>query len=409
MSTQNLSHSDLIHKLQIISGLYNETQRIQSKMNKFEPEDHYKRSIVVPKFPGEYESEEHRVAWQNQLDHTFEEAIESAERVHRKVYAPKKPVQKSFVHLGNSDLQQKQEKSKGLSVVGAVVAIFFSLGIFSCLQSGYANVLPVVISLALAGAATFLFFRIRYTNAKKAEEKEIAEARFAHTQQQKELMAKYEAESAKYEKDLQKFLKDYAAWRKIYLQSLDEEAEIEEKLEAERYAVVKKIYEEQYLPAEAALNEKNDLVTEEYLPALEFLIDLLKSGRADDLKEAINLYEDILYRERQLQMQRDQEAQRQHEENLRREAEERHHKEQMQFQKEQERNAAKRHQEELAQRERQAKADLEQRERFARDEQRRQNEERRNSKRCVFCAHRSTCRQQYYDGAYNCTGFTPTK
>ena len=276
--------------------------------------------------------------------------------------------------------------------------------------------MPTLIIITVLAAAAFLFFGYMVKQLKAEEAKKEAEALAAYNRQKEEIMAEYakkmkvyEGECTEYEVTLKSFLEDYLAWREIFIQSVKEEAQIAEKLEADRKAAVEKIYEERYLPAEAALNECNDLVSEEYLPNLKVIIDLLKSKRADDLKEAINLYEELVYRERQLQLQREQEEQRRREEEQRRQDEERRHKEEMQFRESQERQ--RRYEEEQRRRdeERHHQEDMKQREQQARDEKLRADKERQSQKRCVWCAHRSTCRQQYYDGAYNCTGFTPRR
>ena len=220
-------------------------------------------------------------------------------------------------------------------------------------------------------------------------------------------------------------MKDYQAWREIYIQSVNEEAYILDKLEADRVSAVKKIYEERYTPAVAALNETNDLITDEYLPVLNVIIDLLKSGRADDLKEAINLFEDIVYRERQLALEREKEEQRRLEEEQRRRDEERRHREDMQFRKDQERqrqreeerrqqDAERRHREEMDQRERQER-DRQNEERRRADEERRradraeldrkQEEERNTRDQCNRCAQNSHCSMAFRRP--NCASFRP--
>ena len=376
--------NELIAKLEDISAKFDKVVAIQSEMDEFTPEDHYEREISVPQFPGEYENENYREIWRNKLDHTLKEAVEIAERTHRSVFAPKKPEkfkEEDFKKPKNHALQEKQEKCKIRSFIGAGVGIFFFLGVFSCIQSGDSNVVPFVAAVALAGAAAFWFFRKKGNDAKMQEEQEVAEALAAHTLRQEarkaehtEKMKAYEEACTAYEAELCKFMEDYKAWREIYLQSVAEEAQIAEKLEADRVAAVNKIHEECYVPAEAALKEANDLVSVSYLPVLGIIIDLLRSGRADGLKEAINLYEDIVYRERQLELEREKEEQRQREEEQRRRDEERRYQEDMRFRKEQERQRQREEDQRQKDAERRHKEEMDQRERM---EQNRQYEERR--------------------------------
>lgn len=409
-----LAQNELIGKLEKISGLYKATVAIQSEMDEFVPEDHYKREVIVPAFPGDFQTEEERAVWTDRLDHTGAEAPEVAEQAHRKFYGPKKPEKpkiKEFEKPENRELQKKQAKFGNLSKLSAGVAIFFFLGTLLNLNDEY-SVLPTLIIITVLAAAAFLFFGYMVKKLKAEEAKKEAEALAAYNRQKEEIMAEYakkmkvyEGECAEYEVTLKSFLEDYLAWREIFIQSVKEEAQIAEKLEADRKAAVEKIYEEQYLPAEAALNECNDLVSEEYLPNLKVIIDLLKSKRADNLKEAINLYEDIVYRERQLEQERQAEENRQREAQQQMQMQAQQHAEQMKFQQEQER-----------QRKYEAEQQLRMQEQHHKDEMKKQEERLRQEKeafkasrqkRCDNCIHKSNCRVRFTEGAYNCAGFRP--
>lgn len=50
----------------------------------------------------------------------------------------------------------------------------------------------------------------------------------------------------------------------------------------------------------------DEYIGEKYYPDLDEIIELIKSGRADTIKEAINLFEEIKYKERQLEIQREE-------------------------------------------------------------------------------------------------------
>ena len=228
---------------------------------------------------------------------------------------------------------------------------------------------------------------------------------------------------------LKQFLEEYKAWREIYIKRVKEEAKIEKQLAADRKAAVEKIYQERYIPAEAALSAENDLVSEDYLPVLNVLIDLLRSGRADGLKEAINLYEELVYRERQLQLQREQEEQRRYEEQQRREDEERRYREDMKFRQEQEyqrqreeqqrrSDEERRHREDMRAREAQERSrQLAEKERIRKEEYRahmdkiEQERKQRNAgqAQCRACAHAGRCNISIHNNAPTCTGFTPRR
>jgi hypothetical protein len=431
----NLSGAELIGKLENISGLYAKTLEIQQQMEDFVPEDHYERKVEVPQFPGEYDTEKQRQLWREKLDHTYEGILELAERTHREVYGPKepeKPQKKAFVNPEDTAFTQKRDKFNRYSLIALGVSIFFLLGAIFGVDESTSDTLPTIYIIVALGAALFGFLKYKVKTMDDAASVKRAEALAAHDRQHEERMEEYakqmesyESEKAQYEVKLQKFMEDYRAWREIYLQSLAEEAKIAKNLEADRKAAVEKIYQEHYLPAEAALNEANDLVAENYLPVLKMLIDLLKSKRADDLKEAINLYEDIVYRERQLALEREKEAQRRREEEQRRRDEERRYQEDKRFREDQEQQ--RRHEEERRQQdaERRHKEEMEQRDRMERDRQtqerrqreedrrrqeraesdRRQREDRDTRDQCNRCASVGHCSMAFRRP--NCASFRP--
>ena len=69
-----LTQNELIGKLEKISGLYKATVAIRTEMDEFVPDDHYKREVIVPAFPGDFQTEEERAVWTDRLDHTGAEA-----------------------------------------------------------------------------------------------------------------------------------------------------------------------------------------------------------------------------------------------------------------------------------------------------------------------------------------------
>lgn len=281
-----------------------------------------------------------------------------------------------------------------------------------------------------------LFFRKKYKSAQQADEevtkvmiKNYAESKQEAEEKYEEDMNIYQTERAAYILSKSDFLEEYTAWREVYLEHLREEAEIEEKLEADRIAGVNRIYEEQYVPAQKKLEESNDLITEKYLPVLHIIIELIKSGRADDLKEAVNLYEELVYRERQLQLQREQEEQRRYEEEQRRQDEERRHREEMEFREEQEHqrqreeeqrrsDEERRYREETRAREAEARSrELQEKERIRKEQYKEhmnrveQEQAQRNAaqKQCRACAHAGRCNMMAYNKTPTCTGFTPRR
>lgn len=348
--SKDLGKDTLIDKLKTISALYKNVKTIECEMDTFEPEDLYQREVLVPEFPpllpDEGAPQQDCEFWKHRLNHTDTDALEVAEIAHRKTYSPKKPEEpkkEAFVKKEDHALTAKRLKLKHCSYITAAICVFFILGAIFGVDKRTLDTLPTILGIAALCAAATAFLRFKEKGVKKAIDDTLLEALLIHDQRHEEAMAEYsqkmkayEADKAAYENTLQAFLENYRSWRDIYISSAEEEARIQELLEQNRQAAVHKIYEEKLLPAVAALNEANDLVAKEYLPALDVIIDLLAHGRADSLKEAINLYEELLYRERQLQLQREQELHRQREEELRRQAEERRHREDMDFRKKQE-------------------------------------------------------------------------
>lgn len=411
-----LSKEELIKKLEAISILHDRALSIKRKMNNFEPDDNYERKVKVLEFPLEIKNEYDEGVLdiiENEIDHTPDDAVEYMARCYDKAYQPEQPAEPKLAKQPAKDTSRTDEYTKKMGcmpiVAGfVVICSLISGGLFS------GETLTIVLNLIIIVACVIValsFFKKKKELVKEDEEatkiaiKEYEQTKIELQEKHKKDMEAYQNDINSYKLRKADFLEEYAKWREVYLESLKEEEEIEEQLEKDRQAAVEKINNEEFMPVLNDLVELNDLVTEEYLPALDVIIDLLRSGRADDLKEAINLYEDIVYRERQLQLEREKEAQRQREEAMRREAEERHHAAQMAMQKEQ-----------LAMQEEQARKQLQLQEQQHRDAMKMQADRLKQEeaaakasrqKRCVWCAHKSTCRQQYYEGAYNCTGFTP--
>ena len=407
--------SNLIEKLEAISSLYKKAILIREKMDSYEPDDTYKREIVVPVFPGEYKNKEDRERLLHSVDHTDDDAIDQMSDAFDALYHPKKPQapKKPNYSAPNVSSIEGKEKSFGcFSYVVLGIAGFFALGSIVGVDANSTDARPIILTIAAIGAAAFVVLKF-YAKKMKAEKDKINARERAKYDSEiaeidddyKKALAAYEAECDTYRPVRDSFLDQYAVWRDVYLESVEEEDEIAQKLEADRQAAVEKIKAEEFSPLVSEIAEINDIVATEYLIVLDDIIDLLRSGRADDLKEAINLYEDIQYRERQLEFEREKETQRAYEEEQRRQDDERRHREDMELRAEQERNRAREAQDQLRMQKEQHDAEM----KLQRDRLKQEADiaKANRQKRCVWCAHNLTCRQQYYDGAYNCTGFTP--
>lgn len=426
-----ISKDELIKKLEAISVLYKQATSIKIKMNDFEPEDNYKRKVKVPNFPlevnNEYDEKVFNILTED-VDHTVGNAKEHMSKCYDTAYQPKKPSEpfiKEFSYSEDSVSKNKRDKLGCFSYVALAISGFCLLSIILGTAEGAVGTILV---MTIIGALAFAFLRLKLKNEKKFADKKREDAlaeynrnKEALLEEHKNKMKDYENQCKEYESTRQEFLNKYMAWREIYLESVSEEAKISSKLEKDRQSAVDKIEEEEFKPVLNKLVNLNDLVTNEYLPVLDTIIDLLRSGRADDLKEAINLYEDIVYRERQLDLEREKEEQRRWEEEQRRKDEERHHQEQMRFQQDQERQRQREEERRQQDAERRHREEMDQRDKQERERQNRANEERRRAEReeldrkrkedqdthdqCQRCAHVGHCTMAFRRP--NCASFRP--
>ncbi len=423
---EGLSGTELIRKLETISGLYNRVKRLQYKMDHFVPEDHYVRTVNIPIFPGNYKDEAERTAWEKSINHEDDQTIDALIAAYKSAYEPKEPQKPKVGTCPTNEKKYTIDNRKKLGcfpIVAGVVAVSF-LNPKALFAGGFGSLI-YHITILMVCAAVIAFFFWRANKAKLADEEATRTAVEAYERDKREKEEKYAQDMQSYQEAMnafdeasQAFVREYTEWRERYLASRREEKAISEKLEEDRQAAVNAINQEEMLPALKELNDTNDLVSINYLPVLDVLINLLKDGRADNLKEAINLYEDIVYRERQLELEREKE-------NQRRRDEERHHTEQMNFQKEQEwqrqreeeqrrRHEERRHREEMNQRDRQER-DRQNEERRRADEERRraeraefdrkQKENRDTRDQCNRCAQVSRCSMAFRRP--NCASFRP--
>ena len=333
----SLDKSELKERLIEISSLYAKTLPIKRKMELFKPKDVYERNVVVPPFPGDK-------SLMDGVVHEFNSAIERIRENHIKLYAPKKPEEPTINEFRESKItkeESEKESSNGcLGVVGIVGTIVLSfISAITCFLM-YCSNEPLSSILAIAALpiiGIFLIILSKYKKKKfraylkKKREKEFAD----YNLNKKLLIAEYHKALAEYEDalkvynaSLEAFLEQYNTWREIYLKKAEEEKKISKLLVNDREAGIEKIREEELTPIEDQLYElSNDFLSYKYWSAAWDLYNLIESGRADDIKEAINVYEEIQYRERQLQLQIEGEEQRQREEILRRQDEERRHRE----------------------------------------------------------------------------------
>lgn len=377
----NSESQDIITRLKTISHLYKQMLSINNKMQTFTPKDTYKRKTSLPAFPCKHENEEKANKLFEAISHKEEITTEEISQIYKKVFEPHKPNP-----IQTKPITTSTDKHKGDSGVGFVVGAFFGVLTFIISIATFVggDVLTGILNAIIFGVCAYFVgkFYIKLLKCKKEDKKATIVAIEKNEQKNKEDEEKYKEDMSSYKKDLEAFLTEYPNWRLIYLDYLKEEEEISQKLETDRLAKITEIKEQELVPTINELNRINNLISDNYLNVIDKIIDLIVSGRAYNVKEAINLYEDIVYRERQLQLQREQEAQR-------RKDEERRHNEML---NEQRRAEEQRQRAENQRREAEEKA---------------VNDAKLEAKRkCHWCKNWTTCGIKR-NPPLNCTGFIP--
>lgn len=423
-----LSKSELLKKLETISNLFNRATVLYAKMKNFVPEDNYQRKVEVPEFPIKVNNVHDKKAVDiliNDVDHTADNAVEHMSKCYDTAFCPKKPAEPVIKDFKKPP-REKQDSLRKKCRIAAIISIIFAFFEFVYVVQPPHSISIGYLVIALIAAGVFVFFKKKF-NAEKADADKIEEEALAQYNAKKEATLKeyeeklkdYESQTATYKTKHQEFLIKYKEWRKIYIESVAEEEKIAEKLENDRQEGIAKIENEELLPVLEELSNVNDLVSKDYLTSIDDITDLIRSGRADNIKEAINLYEDILYKERKLQLEREKEEQRQREEELRRQDEERRYQEDMQFRQQQERQRQKEAAESMnlqkQQHEENMKFQRQQQEQQERErtkqlrEQREKERELQNaaSQQCRACANVGHCNMSIHNKTPNCTGFRP--
>lgn len=424
-----MSKNELIEKLNVISQRYDDVCRVRKKINAITPVDNYQRNVAVPSFP-EVGGEESKQLLINTIEHKGKDALDSAKIAYEGVCPPPKEPEKPKEAVFISPPKPKAQGAfSALSIVSIFISLFFFAGLIfghftpEILWTVYA-IVAIGVFFALA-AIVCLIAHLAIMLLAKSKEK-IAKERFENEQalvmeKYSEALRRHQEELDLYRESEQAFLSEYLDWREAYLEHLDEEEGIKAQLEIDKGLLIKELEENELEPALAKLNEANDLTSEEYLPVIDKLISLIKSGRADSLKEAINLHEEILFKERELRLEREKEERRQYEAMLHLAAEQARHEAEMEFQREQE---AQRQAEERYRRQENERRHREEMELLEKQESSRQAESRREESRrkreetaamyrdyhatqrqCQSCANKTHCRMAFRRS--NCASYRP--
>lgn len=422
-----MNKNELVEKLNLISQRYKDVCAIRERINNVVPNDSYQRNVVLPDFPEVNGDKSSALLLKNTVEHKGEGALEGAKLAYESVCPlPKKPQEPKKLELKKPDKPRIIKTLTGVFGTTLAISIFCLFCGISIIGSQWGNILTIMsivgALLSLVGlVATFITGLVVIKIKERVAKSKLESDQNAQAEKYNEEVSKYQLELNEYRQREQAFLNEYLSWRGAYLEHLAEEERISAQLEIDKKAIIKEIEEGELILALDKLNEVNDLVGEDYLPSINTITSLIKNGRADSLKEAINLYEELLYKERQLQLEREKEDRRRYEEQMRRQDEERRHEEQMRFLEEQEyqrqrEEASRRYDEERRYREEENRRQAEDERRQAesrREESRRQHEERvsmyrehRNTQRqCNSCALNGRCTMAFRRS--NCASYQP--
>lgn len=282
--------------------------------------------------------------------------------------------------------EEKEKRKKLLFLVGGITAVILLIYFLSHAQ--LFNTIGTIGILATAVVA-WIYKTSAGDFRKKKEEYDTAQKLHASTR------AKFHQALSSYEAEVEEGLKQYTQYELRYYEKYP-------KFKDTVFNFGTKSEEaERALEESDALIAQNGFISEEYYHLVPTIISMLKSGRADSYKEALNM---AIAEERQDAI----EAARQEEENRRiaameRQAEEeRRHNMMMERQQEEHNRAMERAEQERAQAEKdRLRAD----ERARRDARQAESDARqRASQQCMVCAKRSGCRNPYVPG---CGAFVP--
>lgn len=425
----SLSKDQLIERLGEISSRYDEVVAIREKMDRLVLDDNYQRKVILPDFPKKDCPINKSLI--KTIDHTSpESATKNVQAIYEKeITPPKKPQEPKKEVFKAPSKPSAIGGLKALAGFALAVCIFFLLG-SACSNVSETTAWTIPIMYIIAGIA-LVVSGVSLVISLIAQSDSLKKEKIAHDEfdrEQEAILDKYNEQLSRYEDELEKykqgeraFLNEYLEWREIYLEHLDEEKQIKALMEEDKQKARREIEANELLPALALLHEENDLVADEYLSAISQIKALIQNGRADSLKEAINLYEELLYKERQLTLMKEQEEQRQRQEEIRRQEEQQRHNEEMMLLRAQEyqrqleesyrrQEQERRHREEM---ERLEQQELARQRKEKSEEARRQHdataamyaENRALHRQCNSCANMSHCSMAFRRP--NCASYKP--
>ena len=385
--------NELIKKLKEINEAYREKQRIKARMDDPQVEDTYERKCKALKKP--------------------EKPDNMTEPIKPHI-TPMKPVSKEEFSKSEFKETVKYIKSHILKGVLCIVLLLLSTVFLGMMYSAYNVVLAILHVIGFA-VLTFLYVKplipcvkadIADNNRRKTDEAYrayVAELEEKERKRIEEAENKYAEEMrvySAYKIEYDKYLKELDKYNKSLDEVDKEEKEIKQKIEEEKKKKAESIKQKEYIPASEELERLNDVISDDDLPDLGKLISLLEKGRADTLKEAFSVLEDMKYREEQRRLAEERERQaeeRRLEELEYREREREREREEMQ--RERDRDEARR-------REMDEKREREEQERKWEEEKKKKQELEDARQQCYTCTVQNCWNRNKYT---NCPNYKPKK
>ena len=248
-----------LKKLYELRDIYSDLVDVKKKIHNVKVEDNYERTVIVPNFKVQ--------------------PPEEVEKPQEQIMS-KKDFLKLRLHFAFS------------IIFGSIVAgiIFLSFLIAPGIEL-FLTFIGIVATVAAINVIKYLRAVSDYGKYKSGSEK------------------MYQIELEKYEKYRRKrhaYNERVKEYENIVKKHNEEEANIKNKINKEVEKIQGEIRKKEYEPIWNKLCEKSkDVLSEEYFDDIYTIIELMENGRADSIKEAINLSEQIKHREKQLELERE--------------------------------------------------------------------------------------------------------
>ena len=246
-------------KLYELKDIYSNLLEVKKKIHNVKVEDNYERTVTVPDF---------------------------------KVQPPEEVEKPQEQIMTKENFLKLRLHFKGGIILGSIIAGIVFLSFLLSQEIGlFLIFMGIVATVAAINVIKYLRAVSDYGKYKSGSEK------------------MYQIELEKYEKYRRKrhaYNERVKEHEKIVKKHKEEEEKIKDKICEEVEKIQNEIRKKEYDPIWNELCEKSkDVLSEEYFDDIYTIIELMENGRADSIKEAINLFEQIKHREKQLELERE--------------------------------------------------------------------------------------------------------